>query len=175
MKIEERRLIRYLGNQVSEAERRRFEEELRQDADLARRHREFAALWGQLDGPPVSSLPEEFSRHIVSRALQEATKDPLAGSLRWSQAPGWARLGATAALLMGLTVGSVAGARQNQPSVAGYSLGLESAVSHPVEELDFLSPGLADSYWSFVEGTEWADPGLQAADDDPSSEEGGRR
>lgn len=149
MKAENRRLIRYLQGTSQDEERRLFEEEMERDARLAERYRDVSVLWQQLEGPPSKPLANEASQKIVSAARDIASRRAeTMRSLSWSQAPPWARLGAAAALVLGLTLGSVASARDQLPMIVEES---------PVEDLIFVTPSLADSYWDLLDDPTWLD------------------
>lgn len=143
MTPEDRRMMRYLHGELPEAERHRFRLELEQDVQLANRLRRFEILWQGLEGPPEQALEGQFTEEVLTAARR--SRDLRHGPLRWSQAPTWARLGAAASLIVGLTLGSVASARQ-----------ADGATPEPwADELLFITPGLADDEWFVFDESTW--------------------
>lgn len=144
MSHEERRWMRHLGGELSEAETEALRRAASKDPVLAERLGSYDDLWRRLEGPPEGSVDGAFSRQVVDAARRIQTP------LTWRQAPAWVRLGAAASLLLGVTLGSVAGAvdANDRPALDAAAL----------EDLVFASPGLADGYWALLDEPDpWGD------------------
>lgn len=153
MSYEERRWMRHLSSELSEAKTEALRQAASRDAALAEQLERCDNLWERLDGPPERPVDGAFSQRVVEAARRIG--DPLT----WRQAPTWVRLGAAASLLLGITLGSAVSAQDTR---GGGPMLDESAV----EDLVFASPGLADGYWTLLDEPQtWGDP----ADPDLSS------
>lgn len=137
MSHEERRWMRHLSGELSEADTETLRQVASKDAPLADQLERYEDLWQRLEGPPESSVDTSFAHRVVS-AARRAQNPP-----SWRQAPAWVRLGAAASLLLGVTLGSVAGAQD----VRGEPV-LDEAF---IEDLIFASPDLADGYWNLLD------------------------
>lgn len=140
---EERRWIRYLAGELAVEERRRLESRLRQDPTLARRFERYEEVWRQLEGPPSAEPETGMPTRVMAAARQRV--EPLS----WRRAPWWARVGAAAALVLGMTLGSVASAREGSRATAEPPI-LE-------EEIWYLAPGPAADDWTFLQDGLWLD------------------
>ena len=155
MSHEERRWMRHLGGELSEAETEALRRAASKDPALAERLESYDDLWQRLEGPPEKSVDGAFSRQVVDAARR------IHAPLTWRQAPAWVRFGAAASLLLGMTLGSAAGVQE----VEGGSMLDASAV----EDLVFASPGLADGYWALLDEPEpWDAPADPQAVPNPS-------
>lgn len=141
MRARDRRWIRHLGGELEGEERRQLESQLRDDPQLARRYERFEALWRGLEGPPASAPEADFSLRVVAAAQR------LVEPISWRRAPLWVRLGSVAALLCGMTLGSVVSAREGAALGLGHQ-GLE-------QDLRALAPGSTVDDWTLLASPAW--------------------
>ncbi|MEM7349784.1 MAG: hypothetical protein AAF657_03190 [Acidobacteriota bacterium] len=124
---------------IDEADR--IEQRLRADDELQSSYEQLAGTWDGLQLPEPAATPPGFAQHVLQAARKIRDHE-----LSWALAPTWARLGAAAALVAGLTV--------------GVTFGGAITDSSPFEpegiyaDVDAVPLSLAEAYWLALEGDE---------------------
>jgi anti-sigma factor RsiW len=111
-----RDLLRQLRGELPAAEAAALDRRLEMDAELRAERDRLASAWAALDGAPTGAVPPGFSERVMARARAER-----GGDWSWAALPGWARLAAAAALVVGIAAGAgaVAVAAPGRSSEAG--------------------------------------------------------
>lgn len=133
-------LMRLLHGELPEERRRRLEERLRQEPDLAAAYERLRSTWKSLDLPPPTPVPPGFAAQTAGRLRTGSEKlghPPLPASRLVGA------VAATAALAGGILLGSWL-----------------AAPAQPADWEGVLadSPTLAESYWAALEDWPAGDP-----------------
>lgn len=134
----EKQMLRLLHGELDAGQAGELRRRIAGDPALASRFAELERAWTALDLPPAS-VPIGWSGRLVA-----AAEDRVETEIRWRQAPGWARAGAAAALVVGMGIGVLLG-----PSTpAGEPLDwpsseLQSELADPLT--------LAETYWLMLD------------------------
>lgn len=145
-------ILRQLTGQLTDAEARRFEERLATDTDFAATHRRLAAVWHDLDEPPLAATAQDprLAERIVARVRHEQATlegNPLA------TAPAWARLGSALALGVGLWIGGSLAPAPNpidgpvEHTEFVFDAPMDANAPTDVDTLFQRPLGLAESFW----------------------------
>ncbi len=137
-----RDLLRQLRGELPAAEAAALDRRLEKDAELRAERDRLASAWTALDGAPAGPVPPGFSARVMARARAER-----GGDWSWGALPGWARLAAAAALVVGIAAGASA--------VAGAAPGHGSEAA----QWSLEDEALAESYLTALEND--ADPALE--------------
>lgn len=142
-------LTRLLAGELEPAAVQALETELAQSPELRARLEQMRQVWNS----EPDNVPELPSVRDSVLAKARASRD---GELSWRLAPTWARTGAAAALIVGLTAGI--GLGRQAPVNVTTDLAVNTSVTQDVVfDLDesvlssYTVPSLADGYWEILE------------------------
>ncbi len=134
-------LIRSLQGELAPGERRELEERLRDDPALARRLARLESTWRGLELPPPAEVPDGFRDAVLARARRAAeSPGPLLGSVG-------ARIGAAAALVLGIGLGLDVGSRM--PPAPRDAVAAE--IGRTLDEVWGAGSGLRDDDWTLLD------------------------
>ncbi len=152
---DERRLIRLLHGELDADERDRLEGRLEHDAQLRRRLADLRSAWESLEEAPFAGVPPDFRDDVMAGARRLRDND-----LSWSAAPAWVRLGATAALLLGVGLGVGVGERAEPTATATATAEIAvqaTEITVQATESDYATDelaeplSLAETFWMGLE------------------------
>lgn len=132
-------LMRLLHGELPEERARELRARMERDAALAERYRRLREPWEELALPPTAPVPPGFAQRVAAHVRTEQAVP----------APGWVRVAAALALIVGTAVGAGVGGSWPLPEA-----GPAQEVQAPEVELSAVDGSLAESYLTTLEDLE---------------------